>query len=40
MYEGKQNGFHNDMSPRYDEVAVKLARTARSNFSTNTCGYA
>ncbi|MGB7924440.1 MAG: dienelactone hydrolase family protein [Pyrinomonadaceae bacterium] len=25
MYEGKQHGFHNDTTPRYDEVAAKLA---------------
>jgi carboxymethylenebutenolidase len=27
MYEGKQHGFHNDTTPRYDEVAAKLAWT-------------
>ena len=25
MYEGKQHGFHNDTTPRYDETAAKLA---------------
>ena len=25
MYEGKQHGFHNDTTPRYDEKAAKLA---------------
>jgi carboxymethylenebutenolidase len=25
MYEGKQHGFHNDTTPRYDEVSAKLA---------------
>jgi carboxymethylenebutenolidase len=25
MYEGKQHGFHNDTTPRYDEQAAKLA---------------
>ena len=25
MYEGKQHGFHNDTTPRYDEEAAKLA---------------
>ncbi|HEX3703256.1 MAG TPA: dienelactone hydrolase family protein [Vicinamibacterales bacterium] len=25
MYEGAQHGFHNDTTPRYDEVAAKLA---------------
>jgi len=25
MYEGKQHGFHNDTTPRYDDVAAKLA---------------
>ncbi len=24
MYEGKQHGFHNDTTPRYDEEAAKL----------------
>ena len=27
MYEGKQHGFHNDTTPRYDETAAKLAWT-------------
>ena len=27
MYEGKQHGFHNDTTPRYDEGAAKLAWT-------------
>jgi carboxymethylenebutenolidase len=25
MYEGKQHGFHNDSTPRYDEASAKLA---------------
>jgi carboxymethylenebutenolidase len=25
MYDGKQHGFHNDTTPRYDEAAAKLA---------------
>jgi carboxymethylenebutenolidase len=25
MYEGKQHGFHNDTTPRYDQAAAKLA---------------
>jgi carboxymethylenebutenolidase len=25
MYDGKQHGFHNDTTPRYDEGAAKLA---------------
>ncbi|MGQ0763342.1 MAG: dienelactone hydrolase family protein [Acidobacteriota bacterium] len=27
MYEGKQHGFHNDTTPRYDEAAAQLAWT-------------
>ena len=27
MYDGKQHGFHNDTTPRYDETAGKLAWT-------------
>ena len=27
MYEGKQHGFHNDTTPRYDEAAAKRAWT-------------
>ncbi len=27
MYDGKQHGFHNDTTPRYDETAAKLAWT-------------
>ncbi|MFY9620358.1 MAG: dienelactone hydrolase family protein [Pyrinomonadaceae bacterium] len=27
LYEGKQHGFHNDTTPRYDEAAAKLAWT-------------
>jgi carboxymethylenebutenolidase len=27
MYDGKQHGFHNDTTPRYDEEAAKLAWT-------------
>ena len=26
-YDGKQHGFHNDTTPRYDEEAAKLAWT-------------
>jgi carboxymethylenebutenolidase len=25
MYDGKQHGFHNDTTPRYDEASAKLA---------------
>ena len=25
LYEGKQHGFHNDTTPRYDSEAAKLA---------------
>jgi len=25
MYDGKQHGFHNDTTPRYDAEAAKLA---------------
>lgn len=25
VYDGKQHGFHNDTTPRYDEAAAKLA---------------
>jgi carboxymethylenebutenolidase len=25
MYEGKQHGFHNDTTPRYDAEAAKLS---------------
>jgi carboxymethylenebutenolidase len=27
MYEGKQHGFHNDTTPRYDDTAAKLSWT-------------
>jgi len=27
VYDGKQHGFHNDTTPRYDEAAAKLAWT-------------
>ncbi len=27
MYDGKQHGFHNDTTPRYDEASAKLAWT-------------
>jgi carboxymethylenebutenolidase len=27
MYAGTNHGFHNDTTPRYDEVAAKLAWT-------------
>jgi carboxymethylenebutenolidase len=27
MYEGKQHGFHNDTTPRYDDAAAKLSWT-------------
>ncbi len=32
MYEGKQHGFHNDTTPRYDEAAAKLAWTRTLKF--------
>src|ERR671911_1150173 len=32
MYEGKQHGFHNDTTPRYDETAAKLAWTRTVEF--------
>jgi carboxymethylenebutenolidase len=32
MYEGKQHGFHNDTTPRYDETAAKLAWTRTLEF--------
>ncbi len=32
MYEGKQHGFHNDTTPRYDESAAKLAWTRTLEF--------
>jgi len=31
-YEGKQHGFHNDTTPRYDETAAKLAWTRTVDF--------
>lgn len=32
MYEGKQHGFHNDTTPRYDDAAAKLAWTRTLEF--------
>ncbi len=32
IYEGKQHGFHNDTTPRYDEAAAKLAWTRTLEF--------
>jgi carboxymethylenebutenolidase len=32
LYEGKQHGFHNDTTPRYDEGAAKLAWTRTLEF--------
>ncbi len=32
MYEGKQHGFHNDTTPRYDEAAAQLAWTRTLEF--------
>jgi carboxymethylenebutenolidase len=32
MYEGKQHGFHNDTTPRYDEASAKLAWTRTLGF--------
>jgi len=32
MYEGKQHGFHNDTTPRFDETAAKLAWTRTIEF--------
>jgi carboxymethylenebutenolidase len=32
MYDGKQHGFHNDTTPRYDEEAAKLAWTRTLEF--------
>ena len=32
MYEGKQHGFHNDTTPRYDEASAKLAWTRTVDF--------
>jgi carboxymethylenebutenolidase len=32
MYEGKQHGFHNDTTPRYDEASAKLAWTRSLEF--------
>jgi len=32
MYEGKQHGFHNDTTPRYDETAATLAWTRTLEF--------
>ena len=33
MYDGKQHGFHNDTTPRYDEASAKLAWTRTLEFS-------
>lgn len=32
MYEGKQHGFHNDTTPRYDQESAKLAWTRTLEF--------
>ena len=32
MYDGKQHGFHNDTTPRYDEGSAKLAWTRTLEF--------
>jgi len=32
MYDGKQHGFHNDTTPRYDEESAKLAWTRTIEF--------
>ena len=32
MYEGKQHGFHNDTTPRYDEASAKQAWTRTLEF--------
>ena len=32
MYDGKQHGFHNDTTPRYDEEVAKLAWTRTLDF--------
>ena len=32
IYDGKQHGFHNDTTPRYDETAAKLAWTRTLEF--------
>jgi len=32
MYDGKQHGFHNDTTPRYDETAAKLSWTRTLEF--------
>ena len=32
MYDGKQHGFHNDTTPRYDEAAANLAWTRTLDF--------
>ena len=32
MYDGKQHGFHNDTTPRYDEASAKLAWTRSLEF--------
>ncbi|MCA1603404.1 MAG: dienelactone hydrolase family protein [Acidobacteria bacterium] len=38
MYEGKQHGFHNDTTPRYDETAAKLAWTRTLEFFNKYLG--
>ena len=35
MYEGKQHGFHNDTTPRYDVEAAKLAWDRTLEFFKN-----
>ena len=38
MYEGKQHGFHNDTTPRYDEAAAKLAWSRTLEFFNKRLG--
>jgi carboxymethylenebutenolidase len=38
MYEGKQHGFHNDTTPRYDEAAAKLAWSRTLEFFNKYLG--
>ena len=38
MYEGKQHGFHNDTTPRYDEAAAKLAWSRTLEFFSKYLG--
>src|SRR6185369_10994249 len=40
MYEGKQHGFHNDTTPRYDEESAKLAWTRTLEFFNKYLRYA